>query len=1114
MPTFEIYTTGGGFNLYNIFNFLAIFSSGSQFVDFISIGIMCGVIFLAARLAMTGNAQGTFNYFMIVAVVGGLSIGAKSKVVIMDTTYPLEIYGTVDNVPFSVAFVANLTTSTSYHLTRRMEALLAAPDNLSYQRHGIMFGATLMAKATRWRAVSQTVHTELVNFMEQCMVYGAGIDIVDINELKTSGDLISYINSEAPQSLGYYDPATSSTVSCDDGWAGLVSKLDNEVTKVLTKKASSLAVKDGVSPNIVDINKLTGTLDDFQSFMGMAGYDASRYIKQSMLVLALDDSVSQLIANSGNSAAMGLYQTARADSQTMSSYQAATNMAAKYVPYLKIFFEVLYYGAFPLALFLMMTPLAMPVLKGYFGGFLWLAAWEPLSAIAHSLVTHAATGFYREHTTTLSGASVTDVLNFANHLGISSVEQEVGGVAGFYMSLIPIISSVIFFGAGKMGGMAMSMLNVSQGASIDTGREAATGNLSMSNMSMHNMSANKHNTSSMFDTGRSSNVLKDGSIVTRNYDGSKVFSPGTSQTTGGLKLNVGQSLRGEYSERLADNHRETMSATSDLTTSLVNTSAQISDFAKTASLGTSAGTNVSKNYGTSQNQEFRDAWSTAQRVAQEHGLSTDVALTAMLAGQGSVGASAQLGLPKALKSLIPAGAEIKGDLGATLSAQGRLSADSIQRFNDVFEAAKSGQYSEALSTIIQTSEGLSASDTSSQGQNASNSIRSSLDNVRSSAVRVSEAYEEAKTLENAHSIVSGENVVIERAAIDVLKGYMLQEGKSDDQITSLIYPKTAAGFKMQRDYVDKNWGRLMDDLDSSFNFTGTVPQNNVPSSPSGQNYKPIDINKAKNTVVTPHVFDHEGAYSSHYEKVDSAVNEALDKRGNTTTFTDEIDQVRNDLKQEADQWVPNAMINRAGDMVGLRDHQLPNEIKTGIGGETTSAAVKNNPPKESAQSHQYGVDSNGFFHAPNVQYALDGATRDLAPPVATMATISGILNEMGPSFGFVATSGGQPSFGDDRVGGHRHDVGPGAEDHQGAVDGYLTHNGQRLYPGQHQRQYSEFIESAARHFPGIGHYDWGIHVGGGDQAVWGPDTTKNTVDQNYADAYWRGRETASLGNGG
>ena len=109
MPELEVYTTGGGYHLYRAFNFLALFSSGNQILDMMQFGAAAGIIYLVLKILISGNMAGTLQYLIVMTALSGLSIGAKARVVVMDTTYPLEIYGTVDNVPLSIAFVSSVT---------------------------------------------------------------------------------------------------------------------------------------------------------------------------------------------------------------------------------------------------------------------------------------------------------------------------------------------------------------------------------------------------------------------------------------------------------------------------------------------------------------------------------------------------------------------------------------------------------------------------------------------------------------------------------------------------------------------------------------------------------------------------------------------------------------------------------------------------------------------------------------------------------------------------------------------------------------------------------------------------------------------------------------------
>lgn len=1130
MPTYEVYTTGGGYYVLDMMNYLAMFTSGNMFADMLVVGIIVGVLFATIRMVLTGNMQGTMQYIVMVAVVGAFGIGPKARVIVMDSTYPLEIYGAADNVPFSVAVVAHYTSSASYHITRRMETLLSTPSNLTYQRHGMLFGATLMSQAARWRAITPTIHNNLVNFMENCMIDGTNVGLVDLNELARTGFLDTYVGNSAPGALAYYDEASGNTVRCSDGWAGLESQMDAEVQRVFKVKAAAIAQATGSPLAVPDIGGLTGTLDDFQNMMGMAGYDATRYLKQSMLIQALDDSVLRLVGNSGNSAAMTLYQSARAEQQTRSSYQAVGMNATKWVPLIKITFEVLYYGAFPLALLLMMTPLSLAVVKGYFSGFVWLAAWEPLSAILHTTMIKASEGYYGDSTGTLVGNNVENVLSWANHMGVQAVEQEVGATAGYLMMSIPFLSFAIFFGAQKMAGMATSMLNVSQGAAIDTGREAATGNVSLGNTSMHNMSANKWNTSHVRDEGRYTEALSDGTMLMRNQDGSQTYGTGSAQSSTGFAANIGQTVRSEISERLSDSQRAVESHSSDFSQSISNASAQVSDFARTASDTRTAGGGVSATMSEDTKTSVADSWKKIEDFAQSNGMSTDMALKAAITA----------GTP---------GAKIFG-----LTGTGDMSASEAERFNKAINSSEMSELSSAASTIVSAAERTFSDSNSSEGQNAANTLRSTLDNVQSSASRLSNSYEQTSALERANALVQSNEGGSRTNITDAFLGKVQAAGYSPQQIGQIFNGKSAAAIQKQQELIDEHMPSLLRELGVNTSGVGSGPDmSGVRNEPLPMRHQPIDTQAASNQLATPQVGNYAGRDAQARGIYGDNVDKALDRVGaDGTRIQQDADTHRHSVEEGTDRGLVKTFGRHTGDTAGELV-SLGKEIGTALswggggnvpvmragfmggGGSPSGGSIMgsgapqsgmlssfalNTMPAQSgagpagalsmrirpsgvdegmATSSHGAIDHRGFYQAPNIDYAISDATiRDKPVQPAIMARLSGIVGEMGRDLGIVVTSGGQPSSGPDRTGSHRHDDG-------NSVDFYLTQNGQRVNPGDDKELYAKFIENSSGYFDGMGHYSWGMHVGGGGAAFWGPDKTAATADPQFLDAYQRGR---------
>lgn len=106
-----------------------------------------------------------------------------------------------------------------------------------------------------------------------------------------------------------------------------------------------------------------------------------------------------------------------------------------------------------------------------------------------------------------------------------------------------------------------------------------------------------------------------------------------------------------------------------------------------------------------------------------------------------------------------------------------------------------------------------------------------------------------------------------------------------------------------------------------------------------------------------------------------------------------------------------------------------------------------------------------------------------------------------PSLSIKIVSGGQDpkGSGGKRTGSTRHDV-----DHTGhshTADIVLVRGGKEIRPGDDRELYKKYLQNAASlGFTGIGHYGWGIHVGGGSKSAWGPSKVSSDLDPEFGAA--------------
>lgn len=728
---FEIYTTGGGDYLVTTLNAVAAFFNTGNAGAMVGIGLMVGMFVLVFQIMLGGDMAMALKTYLMVGLVGALSVADRSDVIIFDSTKGPLWFQTVDNVPTSVAYIGSATSSVSNALTRQFEALFTPPTNVAYQRHGMLFGATLMTKSARWRAVTSVVHENLTNFMDQCVIDAVDLRYIDPDVYTRSGNLEATIAGNMPASLAYYDTQTRSTRACSDGWPDIVTAMNAEVDVVIAAQAASTFQGADAAAAISDIEN---TISDFAAFAGYASVAAEDHIKQAMLIAAFDDAANRGISATGNAAALQHLQSARAEVQTRSSYQAIGSNALSWVPYLKIVFENLYYGAFPLALALMMTPLCLQVIRGYFGGFVWLASWEPLSAILHSLMMNASVERFQTITSaSTSGAYTQSVMNWANHFGVYSIGQDVSAMAGYLMMSIPFVASALFWGTRQMTGLATSMLAVSQSAAAETGREMATGNLAYNNTtvgnrsfrninmdnyarnnaSYDNVSANRTVTSPFTDVGRNSAYGADGSLITTNRDGTTGIDGGSSRVNTAASLSLGNSLVSSLRTSAGNMMERGAGARRTYERTHGRMSSRTSSFMQAVQTGDAFSSGRGLSASAEERASLSESVATLDRFAEENGISRRTALEVGL--HASAGTPSWLGLSAGARS--------------SLSRQGVTQ----KSFNAISQASRTESIDNAISDLSRASQEYSASSSGSNTTAADKGFRDSVEELERQA---------------------------------------------------------------------------------------------------------------------------------------------------------------------------------------------------------------------------------------------------------------------------------------------------------------------------------------------------------------------------------------------
>lgn len=773
----EIYTTGGGELVAGALNAMAAFTGTSTYNTMVYLGILAGVIAFAFQIGVMGNLRGVGQTFLLILVISGVSLGPKQDVVIIDLTdrgvLPNRV---VANVPYSLAWVYSLTSSTSFYVAERLEVLLGTPEATRYSLNGMGFGAKLTSQAAQWEMASTTLKQTMRSFMEQCVVDPVSLRLFSAESIREEGDLYGSLGALVPVNTYFVNTVTGNFTACRAGWTDLQDDLDDAVEEVLTRQSMARVASSTNFNNpanlIVDTDFMEDATDAALAAATNGAETAQTYLRQAMLLQSLDSGIRSSL--NGSPAALQDYLTARADAQTRGAYQTTGMTAEKWVPMLKIVFEVLYVCSFPLLLLLIFTPLGPTVVKSYFGGFVWLASWEPISAALHYLVSQSSAGWYRDVLTSTTGGAFNGfILNFNNHMAIRSIEADVAAMAGYMMSMVPFLALALCFGATRMTGMATGMLNVDQGSAMAAGQMAASGNISHGNVSTNNVNANKYDTDMHRSAGRLFQTTDNGAVAVTNRDGSLSIQGGTAVSNTGRSFSITdstvQNAREAYDTSVSN--RQEIGQTRSET--INNVTGEMVEFSQTFGRGTNSGGRATFSNDSSMGAQTRESIDAMQSFADRNNISIDQAYRFALSGSAGAGVGTMVG-PRASGSL-----EGSGTATGSVSEGASIDVSASER-------AELSRHAETISRSMSESNYGSSVSTGEQGTSQTTSRWDRVQSANDSYTQArSEEERHSRTLDTVETLASSQSVNLNNAVIDSMR----DQGYTADEISRFMNPR-------------------------------------------------------------------------------------------------------------------------------------------------------------------------------------------------------------------------------------------------------------------------------------------------------------------------------------
>ena len=495
----------------------------------------------------------------------------KATVRVVDRLDPTLAPAVVANVPIGLALFASLTSQVGDGLTRLTEQAFTLPNDLQYQRHGLIFGARLAAQTTRLEITDAVFARNVRNYARQCVFHALLLGHISADDLRESTDIWRLVTATGTPSAGASParmvefatrqaatgtgatPIDRQIVTCRDAASRLNAQWTAEIARAGT--VFGRRIFPDARTEALARAELLAALPAAHGFLIGASRSAAEIMRQQMVLNAVHDAGEQWAAEAGNAAALRAYTEARAEAQTVSAYRAIGRQAETWVPLLRIVFECLYVGAFPMAVLLMLTPAGLPIFRSYVTGLIWLQSWGPLYAVLHRISMGEAAE-RMQAAALMPGGDIG--ISLVAQAGIRAVASDVAVMSGYLSMSVPFLAAALAYGLSKATVLATSVLAVGQDAASSAAHEGTTGNLSLANTGYDThrfatLEGRQIRTSAHVDTDRYTGYAPMGAAMTVTGDGTVVADAGAATSripAAGVRLS--ESLATSHETRAAE----------------------------------------------------------------------------------------------------------------------------------------------------------------------------------------------------------------------------------------------------------------------------------------------------------------------------------------------------------------------------------------------------------------------------------------------------------------------------------------------------------------------------------------------------------------------------------
>ncbi len=534
---FDVITYANGAFLYEVFNGVASIFGHSSYMAAMatcmtaaSIGIMISAVLQGRMVNLLWMLQAIFLYMMLVVPKVSVNIVDKTEI---DAAYvstgAFPSVRRVDNVPIGMAVVASSVSTFSSWATSTFETVFSLPDSMKYTANGPLFGQNLVKKMLSYQPNDASLNNNLQEFWKNCVFYDIGLGFYSFNDLSEQHDIVSFLKANTAMTRGFYQESggVKAFTDCRTG----ISQIEQDLIQNQKDFKENSGARSSITMAPVSTTVQAGwtAMPVAFAYLSNVSRSASQLLIQSAMINSMDSGLQALAGGADADAAIQGYALARAERERATTFGVMGKMAAEMLPILKNLMEGLMFAVFPFVGLAILFPNGWKAFGYYAKMLLWIGLWPVAFALMHYAMTYFGSFAVQKVAAyyDFSGNLVPARYDIYTQMGIKQVMEKYEAIAGYMMTMIPMVTYVMVAqGGAMMAGMVGRIMDGYAKPAESAAMEASAGNFSVGNVNFDNQRAFAHTSAPTQVAGYAE--INDGGFTTTTSQYGSVFKQNVS----------------------------------------------------------------------------------------------------------------------------------------------------------------------------------------------------------------------------------------------------------------------------------------------------------------------------------------------------------------------------------------------------------------------------------------------------------------------------------------------------------------------------------------------------------------------------------------------------------